>query len=82
MEKVDSKPFPYPFIVKSICLVIQFIIRNKNKHFSAFWKQACEYVMDVRRAPAHRSTVVMGRKSSIYEETPISGNHQLLIKEL
>lgn len=38
----------------------------------AFWKQACEYVMDVRRAPAHRSTVVMGRKSSIYEETPIS----------
>ena len=29
--------------------------------------------MDVRRAAAHRSSVVMGRKSSIYDETPISG---------
>jgi len=39
---------------------------------SAFWKQACEYVMDVRRAP-NRKTVIMSRKTSIYDDTPLPG---------
>ncbi|XP_060589437.1 rhotekin-like isoform X3 [Ruditapes philippinarum] len=38
----------------------------------AFWKHACEYVMDVRRAPSNRKSMIMGRKTSIYDDTPLA----------
>ncbi|XP_052772225.1 rhotekin-like isoform X2 [Mya arenaria] len=34
----------------------------------AFWKQACEFVMDVQRAPNRKSSI-MSRKTSIYDDT-------------
>ncbi|XP_045190470.2 rhotekin-2-like isoform X2 [Mercenaria mercenaria] len=38
----------------------------------AFWKHACEYVMDVRRALSNRKSMIMGRKTSIYDDTPLA----------
>jgi len=47
---------------------------------TAFWKQACEYVMDVRRSGTNRKTMIMGRKTSIYDDTPLAGKLSLWLK--
>ncbi|XP_052250591.1 rhotekin-like isoform X2 [Dreissena polymorpha] len=37
----------------------------------AFWKQACEYVMDVRRGQNRRTAMLM-RKTSLYDDVPLA----------